>query len=666
MTGMLGRVCARVGLCGGTVAVALVGCQSGPVQAPSAVDEVALGGEVGQRQLAEGRRQLPSNAQAAVAKGEARVADVAQKQVQDGASAGPDSKDLQPSGLDDKSVAKHVGVLGLLLDADGLEGVGDPDGQGLSVGSSGLGVSGTSGGSRGLGSRGGGLGGGGLGGGIGGLTGSKGVGSGSGGYGKGVGSFGGGGYATAATPAANTEHYTNYGINDVQMVEDDQLSTFSVDVDTASYTISRSKLQAGALPPTSAVRVEEFVNYFDYGYAAPSTDVFSVHIEAAPNPWMANHHLLKVGLKGATPAIDERPVKLTFLVDVSGSMNSPHKLGLAKRALHHLVDQSGLEDSIAIATYAGGTREVLQPTPITRKAHIHRAIESLSGGGGTAMNDGMTLAYRMAKDSYLQGAENRVIVLSDGDANIGNSGFEGILASIKDYAGEGITMSTIGFGQGNYKDTMMEQLANNGDGNYYYIDSFSEARKVFGTDLAGTTRTIARDVKIQVAFNPDTVLAYRLVGYENRDIADVDFRNDKVDAGETGSGHEVTAIYDVVLANDISAGLGEVRLRHKEPGPDRPAVERAVSMGAAVVRDEFGDASKSLKLATSAAMFAEVLRGSKYVEELSLDQVAALLRPIVSTERERELLQLVLRARDLGAGMRAPVTAELGVVGAAR
>ena len=604
----------------GLLAVALVACVEEPaetvVDAPSEVEPAP----------AKAKRVEAPSAERVRRSADSAGAPVAAHGVEDQASGGSPGGEIQAPAADtnkqqlDKQLAEGAGVLGALNEGEPVDGLVTGPIGGL------IGEKGTQIGAGGLGSRGSGLGGGGAthglrGGSVGYGMGTKGVGSGSGamgsGYGRGASSTGrsyGGGavvvgshpYRTAASPRANTEQYTNYGVNDVELAEKDRLSTFSVDVDTASYAISRSKLTSGRLPPTSAVRVEEFVNYFDYAYAPPKSDVFGVHVEAAPNPWVANHHLLRIGVKGAEPSIEEKPVKLTFLVDVSGSMNAPGKLDLVQRSLHYLVDQSGPEDSIAIATYAGATREVLQPTPITQKQRIHQAIDSLRSSGGTAMEDGMTLAYRMAQDSYLDGAENRVIVLSDGDANIGRTGFQGILSSIEQYAGKGITMSTIGFGRGNYKDTLMEQLANKGDGNYYYIDSMSEARKVFGTDLAGTTRTIARDVKIQVAFDPDTVLAYRLIGYENRDIADADFRNDKVDAGEIGSGHEVTAIYDVVLADDLSGGLGEVRLRHKQPGPDRPATETAVSMKRRAVRYELGDASRDFKLATGAAMFAEV------------------------------------------------------------
>ncbi|MCP4807962.1 MAG: VWA domain-containing protein, partial [Proteobacteria bacterium] len=303
---------------------------------------------------------------------------------------------------------------------------------------------------------------------------------------------------------STSEGYVNYGVNDMTLSTKDALSTFSIDVDTASYTIARRKLLDGYLPPAASVRVEEFVNYFPYAYVQPVGDApFAVNMEAAPNPFEPRHHVLRIGVQGDELSADERkPVRLTFLVDVSGSMSSADKLGLAKRSLHLLVDQLDAEDSVALGTYAGATRMVLTPTPATDKDAIHAAIESLSSGGGTAMSSGIDMAYDMAQRAYVPGAENRVVVLSDGDANIGPSSHQQILTQIQDHAKAGITLTTVGFGMGNYKDTMMEQLANDGDGNYFYIDGMNEARKVFSEDLSGTIQTIARDVKIQVEFDP--------------------------------------------------------------------------------------------------------------------------------------------------------------------
>jgi len=544
----------------------------------------------------------------------------------------------------DREIAENAGVLGSLADGGELDGVfGTASGSG-GVGGL-IGAKGTQIGSGGLGSRGSGLGGGGgVASGLGGL-GTKGRGSGASGYGSGGGNFG--SMALSIPPpadATSAEQYTDHGINNVTLVSEDAQSTFSVDVDTASYTISRRKLNEGSLPPESAVRVEEFVNYFDYSYAPPRSEPFSVAMEAAPSPWDASRHILRVGLQGK--ALDEdnrKPARLTFLVDVSGSMGSRDKLPLAQRALRELVDNLGPEDSVAIATYAGRTAQVLAPTPATRKADIYEAIDALRSGGGTAMSSGVTLAYDMAKDAYVDGAENRVIVLSDGDANIGPASHQQIISQVQEHARDGITLSTIGFGMGNYKDTMMEQLANKGDGNNFYVDSFSEARRIFGEDLSGTIQTIARDVKIQVEFHPEAVHAYRLIGYENRDIADRDFRNDKVDAGEVGSGHQVTALYELVLADGYrgSGDLATVRLRAKPPGKDRAAEEWNTAFPAAHVKHEVADASADFRLALGTAAFAEKLRGSPHVVELSYARILELLE---GTTGASELTPLVLKA----------------------
>ncbi|MCB9745673.1 MAG: von Willebrand factor type A domain-containing protein [Alphaproteobacteria bacterium] len=455
------------------------------------------------------------------------------------------------------------------------------------------------------------------------------------------------------TPMASSEQYTHYGINDMTLTERDRHSTFSIDVDTASYAIARRKLNSGALPPTAAVRVEEFVNAFDYNYAAPGKESagapFAVHMEAAPSPFDSTHHLLRVGVKGAeVDDSDRKPVKLTFLVDTSGSMATMDKIGLAKDSLKLLVSNLGPEDSVAIATYAGSTQIVLEPTPCSRKGEILSAIDGLGTGGGTAMGTGMELAYRMASEHYAHGAENRVIVLSDGDANIGRTSHDEILRTVVQYAEEGITLSTIGFGMGNYKDTMMEQLSNKGDGNYYYIDSMAEAEKVFGEDLAGTLQVIAKDVKIQVEFNPDAVMAYRLIGYENRDIADKDFRNDRVDAGEIGAGHTVTALYDVILKDGYHDELATVRLRAKAPGRDSAAKEWATSLHTDYLVETFEQASADFRLAVGAGTFAELLRGSPYAAEITYSMLYELVEDTKPRDPQvRELMGLIRVAGDL-------------------
>ena len=464
-------------------------------------------------------------------------------------------------------------------------------------------------------------------------------------------------HSAPPSPPVNTEAYTDYGVNDMTETAEDRFSTFSIDVDTASYTIARRKLREGRLPPEAAVRVEEFINYFPYSYTPPETEApFAVHMEAAPDPFNQGHHLFRVGIKAQEADLsDRKPVHLTFLVDVSGSMNRADKLGLAKRSLNDLVNELQPGDTVALATYAGRVRAILNPTDVVHKSQILGAIQDLSANGSTAMNSGIQLAYQMAQESYVQGHENRVIVLSDGDANVGPSTHAEILRSIKGYAQQGITLSTIGFGMGNYKDTMMEQLANNGDGNYYYIDSYSESKKVFGTDLAGTLQVVAKDVKIQVEFNPESVSTYRLVGYENRDIADRDFRNDTVDAGEIGTGHTVTALYELVLNEEANSELATVRIRNKKPGPESPAVEWMTTYNGSEIRPSLRQASQDFQIAIAAASFAEILRNSPYAADIGWADLSRLAaeaqRPGVA--EDDELLSLIQRAASLR-GARGP------------
>ena len=458
-----------------------------------------------------------------------------------------------------------------------------------------------------------------------------------------------------------TESYRDHGVNPMTLVTDDAQSTFSIDVDTASYSIARRKLLANQLPPEAAIRVEEFVNYFDYdSYITPQDDPFAVNMEAMPDPFRPGHHILRVGVQGKEVSRDERqPVHLVFLADVSGSMSSPDKLGLAKQSLHMLVDSLREDDTVALATYAGRVARVLEPTSAANKRQIHRAIESLNSGGSTAMSSGIDLAYEMAMEQFKPGHENRVIVMSDGDANVGRTSWDDMLGQIKGYADQGVTLSTIGFGMGNYQDTLMEQLANKGDGNNFYIDDEVQAQRVFVDELGGTMVTIARDTKIQVEFNPESVAAYRLIGYENRDIADKDFRNDRVDAGEVGSGHNVTALYDVVLKDGYSRELATVRMRYEAPGADKAATETSWRFRASKLAERPDLASRDTRIAYAAATFAEVLRGSPHAAELDLEQLAQFAEQ--SRRRgeadDNELIELMRRADRLGVEQRAFATA---------
>lgn len=457
--------------------------------------------------------------------------------------------------------------------------------------------------------------------------------------------------APVAPVESQTEDYTDYGINGFTLTERDGLSTFAVDVDTASYTITRSKLRAGYLPPQAAVRVEEFVNYFPYEYPQPKVGhPFAVDVEAAPSPFNPQNHIIRIGVQGKKVQFDTRkPVNLTFLVDVSGSMQARNKMGMVKDTLRMLTKELEDGDTVALVTYAGATKVVLAPTPISQRDRIIGALDGLTAGGSTAMGAGIELAYAQAEATYRPGSVNRVIVASDGDANVGITSHGQLSAFIGKKAKKGITLTTLGFGNGNYKDTMMERLANDGDGNYYYIDSMQESRRIFVDQLSSTLEVIAKDVKIQVDWNPDSVLAYRLIGYENRDIADRDFRNDAVDAGEIGAGHQVTALYEVALKDDVSGGFGTVRVRNKAPGPDSPAVERQYAVPAGVMTRRFSDASAQFRIQTAAAGFAEILRGSPHMNEIQLRDVAAIARDAKRVEyrEDSELVELIEQASAL-------------------
>jgi Ca-activated chloride channel family protein len=452
-------------------------------------------------------------------------------------------------------------------------------------------------------------------------------------------------------PVSNAEDYTNYGVNPFVDPRKDPLSTFSIDVDTGAYTVARRKLNEGTLPPKDAVRVEEFVNCFRYDYPDPANGPFAVHLEGAPSPFVANQesHLVRVGIQGKRiDSSSRKPVHLVFLVDVSGSMNRPDKLGLAKESLKILTNNLGPKDTVALATYAGRVAEILPPTGMEHRGRILEALDDLRAGGSTAMNSGLEIAYRLALENYESTHVNRVIVLSDGDANVGPSSHRQILERIEHFVDQGVTLSTIGFGMGNYKDTMMEQLANNGNGNYYYIDSEDEARKVFGDQLDGTLQVIAKDVKIQVEFNPEAVREYRLIGYENRDIADEDFRDDTVDAGEIGAGHTVTAMYEVKLKENRPSKIGDVRIRHIPPQGDT-ATETVYRLGAHDFAEKVSDASADFQFATAVTAFAELLRKSPYAGHLSYDLVHEIATGATRKGQadRREFIQLVERARGI-------------------
>jgi Ca-activated chloride channel homolog len=438
------------------------------------------------------------------------------------------------------------------------------------------------------------------------------------------------------------ERYKGQQVAAIKAVADEPVSTFSVDVDTGSYANVRRFLTQGQLPPEGAVRTEEMINYFRYDYPVPQhrSRPFSVTTDMATTPWNAETRLLRIGIKGFDmPASERPPANLVFLVDVSGSMNSQDKLPLVKTALSMLADRLGPKDKVSIVVYAGAAGIVLEPT--SNATYVKQALDCLDAGGSTAGGQGMELAYATAKAHFIKGGVNRVIMATDGDFNVGISSDEGIEAIVKKHREAGITLTTLGFGQGNYNEAMMERVADVGNGNYSYIDSAIEAQKVLDDEMAATIFTIAKDVKIQFEFNPQAVKEYRLIGYENRILAEEDFDNDKVDAGDIGSGHQVTALYEIVPVNGKgwkperryaenrvvepwgkASELGWLKLRYKLPdGNKSMLIERPVAASMlSASRPPAGD----MAFVTAVAAFGQKLRGDKQMGSYSWSDIRTL------------------------------------------
>ncbi|WP_082112803.1 vWA domain-containing protein [Pseudoxanthomonas suwonensis] len=470
-------------------------------------------------------------------------------------------------------------------------------------------------------------------------------------------------------PPANTERYAARDDNPVQRTGEQPLSTFSIDVDTGSYANVRRMLRQGVRPPADAVRVEEFLNYFGYGHPAPATREvpFRVTTELAPSPWNPKRQLLMVGIKSYDVAKAQLPpANLVFLIDTSGSMHSPDKLPLLKQAFAQLVPQLRAQDRVSIVVYAGSAGLVLPPTPGDRHAEILAALERLQAGGSTNGGDGIRLAYAVARQGFVEGGVNRILLATDGDFNVGTVDRGTLETWVADQRRSGIALSTLGFGQGNYHDAMAERLADAGDGNHAYIDTPEEARKVLVEQMQATLLTIANDVKIQIEFNPAQVAEYRLVGYENRLLAREDFANDRVDAGDIGAGHEVTALYEIALVGsggerlpplrygsattgDAKGGeLAHLRLRYKLPGQERSRLVETP-----VLRSSLrAQPSESLHFAAAVAGYADLLRGGTNVEGWTWDDVATSARGAVGEDRwglRREFVDLVESARQITA-----------------
>ncbi len=458
-----------------------------------------------------------------------------------------------------------------------------------------------------------------------------------------------------ATPDAMT--FDNPGTNPFLDTEDDNLSTFAMDVDTGSYTVARNYLmQYEQFPPEDAIRVEEFVNYFDGNYPPPADDsAFNIVLDAAPAPFgYDNHILLRVGLQGRyIPAEERDPALLIFVIDVSGSMNREDRLGTVKESLALLVDELREDDRVGIVVYSDRSRAVLEPTPASDRTAIMAAVDALVPEGSTNVEAGLRIGYQMARSQMRDGEITRVIVLSDGVGNLGNTGPDTILETIREGVESGITLSTIGFGMGNYNDVLMEQLANDGNGNYYYVDTLREARRIFVHNLTGTLQVIGYDAKVQVEFNPAVTDRYRLIGYENRAIADEDFRDDTVDAGEVGAGHSVTALYELALQDAfVSDGvMATVYIRYENAGT-REVIEQEASITAEDLLDSMTDAPESFRVQAAVAEFAELLRESYWSEGGTYGGVLALAEPVADAHPEDETLaefvDMVQRAIRLG------------------
>ena len=443
--------------------------------------------------------------------------------------------------------------------------------------------------------------------------------------------------------------FKSYGTNPFIDTEDDHFSTFGMDVDTASYAVMRRYLRDGLLPPSEAVRVEEFINAFDYNYEPPLAEAFAVHIEGAPSRFGEGKRLqlLRIGIQGRViPDEDRKDAILTFVIDVSGSMAMENRLGLVKKALTLLVKQLRPGDKVGIVIYGSRAKVVLPHTGIDGRDEILAAINSLAPEGATNAGEGLRMGYDLALRDAQFGNINRVILCSDGVANVGETGVDGILRQVRAHVEAGITLTTVGFGMGNYNDILMEQLANDGAGSYAYVDTLHEARRIFVENLTGTLQVIAKDAKIQVDFNPEVVSRFRLLGYENRRLDHEDFRNDDVDGGEVGSGHSVTALYEIKLHENAIGKLATVFIRYDEPDTRQPT-ETSEDLFTTELVDTFEDASPEFRLAAAIAEFAEILRNSFWAQEGSLEavhQVIEAILPQIRNERSAELVRLVSQA----------------------
>lgn len=468
---------------------------------------------------------------------------------------------------------------------------------------------------------------------------------------------------------SNTEDYDKIVDNPFLSPQKSPLSTFSIDVDAASYTNTRRYLTGGSLPPKGAVRIEEFINFFDYDYPQPTdTHPFSVTTEVASCPWNAENKLVHIGLQGRKLNYSElKPSNLVFLLDVSGSMEDENKLPLLRKSLKILLEQLNERDRISIVVYAGASGLVLPSTPASEKNKIMKVLDNLQAGGSTAGGEGIELAYKIAVQNLIKDGNNRVILATDGDFNVGVSNTSSLVELIEEKRKTGVFLTILGFGMGNYKDNRMESISNAGNGNYYYIDSQDEAERIFEKEMRATLFTIAKDVKIQVEFNPAQVQAYRLIGYENRKLNDEDFNDDTKDAGELGAGHTVTALYEIIpvgvkssfvksvdnlkyqQVSDTKAAnsdeLMTVKLRYKRPKED---VSNLLSTEIKNSNTTWDKSSANFRFSAAVAGFGMLLRESPYHNNYSYEQVLNLGKTAQNTDKYRsEFLELVEKAQKL-------------------
>ncbi len=454
--------------------------------------------------------------------------------------------------------------------------------------------------------------------------------------------------------APRDDDHIDFGENEFIETQDENTSTFSIDINTASYTIARRDLLDNRLPRPESVRTEEFINFFRFDYPEPLEDPFSVNMELAPSHYGSDdetdRHLLRIGMKGKDVSIDEmKPTNLVFLADVSGSMNRDDRMPLAKKSMHVALEYLRDTDTVAMQTYASGTETVLEPTPVSERGEIEAAIDSLVAQGGTNGEGGIRAAYDLAEDAFIEGGNNRVIILTDGDFNVGKVG-DDLVEMVKGYRDREISLTSVGYGHGGYGDATMERIAREGNGNYFYIDTEDEAYRVFGSELPSTVEVIAQDVRTQVEFNEEAIERYRLIGYEKRVMDNEEFDDEDTNAGEIGPGHTVTAFYEMELTENAeeSGHVAEVRIRHREQyGEDTKKQIQQIKYSQ--IHDEFDDASDGFRFAASVAQFAGALRESQFIDEPDFDDIHDVAEGATYDDysEQQEFLELVNIARDL-------------------